>query len=211
MYTCLKRLMDLLVSLAATIILLPVFIIIAIAIKIDSPGPVFFKQTRIGKGGKPFICYKFRSMVHNADQSVYEEFLKDVMHGDADGPKGEGVSFQLKSGWVDPRITKVGRLLRKTSMDEFAQMINVFKGDMSWVGPRPDMPLSVAGYTDFERKRLDVLPGISGLWQISGRASLTLRQMFELDAKYVDECSLWLDIVILFKTIPAVIRRDGAA
>lgn len=210
-YDIIKRLMDYSLSLLIVIILGPFFLLIAILIKIDTTGPVIFSQIRIGRQGKPFVCFKFRSMVHGADQSVYEQFLMDVMHGSSDGPKGQDQNFKLKTGAVDQRVTKVGRWLRVTSMDELPQLFNVLKGDMSLVGPRPDMPLSVQGYSDFERKRLAVVPGITGLWQVSGRANLTVRQMFELDSQYVDSRSLLMDLTILIKTFPAVLRRDGAA
>jgi exopolysaccharide biosynthesis polyprenyl glycosylphosphotransferase len=208
LYSGFKRLFDLLLSLVALIFLAPLFSAIALAIKLDSKGPIVFRQTRIGRGGKEFTCYKFRSMVHNADQSAYERFLKEVMHSDSDSAKDQ--PFRLKNGQDDPRITRVGRWLRNTSLDELPQLFNVLKGEMSIVGPRPDMPLSVEGYTDFESQRLQVLPGITGLWQVSGRADTTVRQMFELDAKYVTECSLWMDLKILLKTIPVVISRKGA-
>jgi lipopolysaccharide/colanic/teichoic acid biosynthesis glycosyltransferase len=211
-YMVIKRLFDRVFSIAALVVLVPLFLVIAVMIRVDSPGPIFFCQPRIGKGGKPFKCYKFRSMVHNADQTVYEQFLKEVMHNGSDVSKGDSkdVPFRLKAGWVDNRITRVGHWLRITSMDELPQLFNVIKSEMSIIGPRPDVPLSVEGYTEIERRRLEVLPGITGLWQVSGRANLTVRQMFELDARYVEEQSLWLDFQILMKTFPAVLRRDGA-
>jgi len=205
-----KRLMDVALSLVALIILIPFFFLVALAIKTDSLGSVIFHQIRIGKNGKPFVCYKFRSMFENADQSVYTQFLKEVMHNN-DEQKGLNHSFRVKNGKADSRVTRLGRIIRSTSIDELPQLINVLTGDMSLVGPRPDMPLSVDGYSEFERKRLLVKPGMTGLWQVSGRARLTVRQMFELDNRYVDNFSIWLDIKILLNTLPAVIRRDGAA
>lgn len=206
-----KRFMDVILGLVALLFLIPLILVVALAIKIDSPGPVIFRQVRIGKNGKTFVCYKFRSMFNNADQSVYTQFIKEVMHNNNDEQKGINHSFRLKNGPADARVTKVGRIIRSMSIDELPQLINVLKGDMSLVGPRPDMPISVDGYTDFERKRLQVLPGMTGLWQVSGRARLTVRQMFELDNQYVDDFSIWLDIKILLKTLPAVIKRDGAS
>ena len=210
-YPLIKRLFDFVVSLISLILLTPLLILIAIVIRLDSPGPSIFRQTRIGKGNKPFTCYKFRTMTDDADQTVYEQFIKDVMHRDpSSGNDSKDVPFRLKTGWNDPRITRVGRFLRVASLDELPQLFNVLKGEMSLVGPRPDMPLSVEGYTKDERRRLEVLPGITGLWQTSGRADLTVRQMFELDARYVDQQSLWLDLKIFLKTIPVVISRKGA-
>jgi len=210
-YPLIKRLFDFVVSLISLILLTPLLILIAIVIRLDSPGPSIFRQTRIGKGDKPFTCYKFRTMTDDADQTVYEQFIKDVMHSEPSSDNdSKDVPFRLKTGWNDPRITRVGRFLRVASLDELPQLFNVLKGEMSLVGPRPDMPLSVEGYTEFERQRLKVLPGITGLWQISGRADLTVRQMFELDARYVNQQSLWLDLKIFLKTIPVVISRKGA-
>ena len=210
-YPLIKRLFDFVVSLISLILLTPLLILIAIVIRLDSPGPSIFRQTRIGKGDKPFTCYKFRTMTDDADQTVYEQFIKDVMHSEPSSDNdSKDVPFRLKTGWNDPRITRVGRFLRVASLDELPQLFNVLKGEMSLVGPRPDMPLSVEGYTKDERRRLEVLPGITGLWQISGRADLTVRQMFELDARYVNQQSLWLDLKIFLKTIPVVISRKGA-
>jgi len=210
-YFLIKRLFDFVVSLVALILLTPLLILIAVVIMLNSPGPFIFRQTRIGKGGTPFTCYKFRTMTDGADQTVYEQFIKDVMHSVPGSDKdSKDVPFRLKTGWVDSRITRSGRWLRITSLDELPQLFNVLRGEMSIIGPRPDMPLSVEGYTEFERRRLEVLPGITGLWQVSGRANLTVRQMFELDVRYVEEKSLWLDLEIFLKTIPAVLRRDGA-
>jgi lipopolysaccharide/colanic/teichoic acid biosynthesis glycosyltransferase len=207
-----KRLFDLVFSIVALVVSAPLILVIAVMIRLDSPGPTFFRQPRIGRGGRPFTCYKFRSMEHNADQTVYEQFLKEVMHNGSDGFNGDSkdVPFRLKAGWVDNRITRVGGWLRITSLDELPQLFNVLRGEMSIIGPRPDVPLSVEGYTEIEQRRLEVLPGMTGLWQVSGRANLTVRQMFELDVRYVDEISPWLDFQIFIKTIPAVLRRDGA-
>lgn len=210
LYPVVKRLFDLVLGLIAVIVLAPVFLVIALLIKLDSEGPVLFRQVRVGKNGKEFVCYKFRSMVHNADQSAFEQFVKQAMKGNPDSPKGMNQPFRLKTDWHDPRITRVGRVLRRTTLDELPQLFNVIKGEMSLVGPRPDVPASVEEYTAFERKRLEVLPGMAGLWVASGRANLTVRDMFKLDAKYVDQCSFWTDLKILLKTIPAVIRGEGA-
>jgi lipopolysaccharide/colanic/teichoic acid biosynthesis glycosyltransferase len=209
-YPLIKRLFDLVVSLVTFILLSPLLILISVVIKLDSPGPSLFRQTRIGKGGKPFTCYKFRTMVDNADQTIYEQFIKEVMHNEPNSDKdSKDVPFRMKIGWKDSRITRIGRFLRVTSIDELPQLFNVLKGEMSIVGPRPEVPLAVEGYTEYERRRLEVLPGITGLWQISGRSNLTVRQMFVLDVSYVDHRSLWLDLKIFLKTIPVVIARKG--
>lgn len=210
LYTVTKRLVDLAISLCALVVLSPVFLLIAVAIKLDSAGPVFFRQVRIGQHGAKFTCYKFRSMVQNADQKVYEDFIKQAMRANSNAPKGSGCPFRLKQNQIDSRITRVGAFLRRTSLDELPQLVNVLKGDMSLVGPRPDVPASVEEYSAFEGRRLQVLPGITGLWQVSGRANLTVRDMFELDSEYVEKCSLGVDLQILMKTIPAIIKMDGA-
>ncbi|MFZ0544097.1 MAG: exopolysaccharide biosynthesis polyprenyl glycosylphosphotransferase [Candidatus Promineifilaceae bacterium] len=194
----LKRVLDLIVVIPGMFIAVPVSILIAIAIKIDSPGPIFFEQERVGKWGKPFNLYKFRSMDVNA-----EALLDELMaQNDADE-----VMFKMKE---DPRVTRVGRFLRKTSLDEVPQIFNVLKGDMSMVGPRPPVPDEVEQYQYDYLRRLDVLPGITGLPQISGRSDLPFRRWIELDIQYIEERSLWKDIVIMARTIPTMIFGKGA-
>jgi len=198
-----KRLFDLVVSFLALPILLPFFLIIGTAIRLESKGPVFFRQPRIGQGGKPFLCYKFRTMYTNSDTILATHLEK---HPDA---KAEWEEFRKLRGH-DPRVTRVGSFLRKTSLDELSQLLNVFKGDMSLVGARP--------YMLEERERMGALydtiieatPGITGLWQVSGRNALSFENRVALDAWYVLNWSLWLDIIILFKTIKVVLKREGA-
>jgi exopolysaccharide biosynthesis polyprenyl glycosylphosphotransferase len=186
-YPVLKRAMDLLIASFLLILTIPLWVIIAIGIKLDSKGPVFFKQERVGYKGKRFVLYKFRTMfVHTPPFS--------------ESPKDEN----------DPRITRFGRFLRRTSLDELPQLINVIKGEMSLVGPRPEMPFIVERYSKWERKRLDVKPGITGLWQILGRKNLPLQENIHYDFYYIKNRSIILDLMILLKTIPAVLKRKGA-
>jgi exopolysaccharide biosynthesis polyprenyl glycosylphosphotransferase len=193
-----KRTMDVIISLVGLILLLPFFIIIAIAIQLDSPGPAFFSQIRVGKGERLFACFKFRSMRQGAESE--QERLKDKNEAD-------GVFFKIRE---DPRITRVGRFLRRTSMDELPQLINVLMGHMSLVGPRPAPPSEVQRYQPWHKRRLEVAPGITGLWQVSGRSQLTFDEMVLLDLYYVENWSPLLDVQILIRTIPKVILGEGA-
>ena len=193
-----KRAIDLLLPLIASPIVVPLGLLIGIAIKLDSEGPVLFKQTRVGKGGKPFTLYKFRSMFKDADEMV--SGLDQL--NEAAGPV-----FKIKR---DPRITKVGSLLRKSSLDELPQIINVLRGEMSLVGPRPPLPREVEKYSSHQLGRLAVKPGLTCLWQIRGRSNIPFDEWVELDLEYIRNQSLWLDFKILFRTIPAVLRGTGA-
>ncbi|WP_027184162.1 sugar transferase [Desulfovibrio inopinatus] len=194
----LKRVIDIVGSLCGLILLSPVLALTAFCIKREDGGPIFYKQTRVGKHGSPFSMFKFRSMVVNADA------IRQTLTSD---PGADGVRFKMQH---DPRITKTGRIIRKLSIDELPQLANVLFGDMSLVGPRPPIPSETALYTPDERRRLDVKPGITCLWQISGRSELSFSQQVELDKAYIESQSLWTDIVILLKTIPAVISGKGA-
>ncbi|KZK74453.1 MAG: glycosyl transferase [Pelodictyon luteolum] len=195
----LKRLLDITVSVAATILLMPVFLITAAAIWIENPGPVLFAQTRVGRNGRHFRFFKFRSMVVNAD------CMKDQLA--AMNESAAGVIFKMKK---DPRITKVGRIIRKLSIDELPQLLNVLKGDMSLVGPRPPLPREVAEYTLEERKRLHVMPGITCLWQVSGRSDIPFNEQVLLDMQYIQSSSITNDIALLLRTVPAVLTGRGA-
>lgn len=194
----LKRAFDLVVASLALVFTLPIMIAVAVAIKLDSPGPVFFRQERVGRWGEPFACYKFRSMVVDAEQRLAE--LKDLNEADA-------VVFKMKA---DPRVTHVGRVIRKLSLDELPQLFNVLKGEMSLVGPRPPVPREVEQYTLAHLQRLSVTPGITGLQQVSGRSDLDFKRWVELDLQYIAEQSLLKDVEILLRTIPAVILGRGA-
>jgi lipopolysaccharide/colanic/teichoic acid biosynthesis glycosyltransferase len=193
-----KRGFDLLVALGGLPLLFPFMLITAIAIKLDTPGPIIFKQVRVGKWGKTFNCYKFRSMFIDAEARKAEL----MVHNEADE-----VVFKMKR---DPRVTRIGRIIRKLSIDELPQIFNVIKGDMSLVGPRPPVPIEVEDYQFDQYRRLDTIPGITGLQQISGRSELSFKRWVELDVQYIKEQSLKKDIEIILKTIPAVISGRGA-
>ncbi len=194
-----KRIFDFVSSGVALIVLLPAFVVIAILIKTTSEGPVFFKQLRCGIYGRKFMFYKFRTMVIDA-----ESRLKDLLKYNEMG----GPVFKMKD---DPRVTSVGKWLRKLSLDELPQLWNVCKGDMSLVGPRPPLPSEVVNYDNWQRRRLSMRPGITCLWQVSGRSKITdFKEWMRLDLEYIDNWSLWLDIKILFKTIPVVLFGVGA-
>jgi lipopolysaccharide/colanic/teichoic acid biosynthesis glycosyltransferase len=194
-----KRVLDIIVSGTLLLGLMPFFLLIALIIRIESPGSPFFAQTRVGRWGKPFKMYKFRSMVTQAEALLNE--LKDRNESEA------GVIFKIKK---DPRITRVGAFIRKTSIDELPQLWNVFKGEMSLVGPRPAIPREVAEYSLDDRRRLDAVPGITCIWQVSGRSDIDFAGQVRLDTRYVESRSFWLDIVLLLKTIPAVLFGKGA-
>ncbi len=194
-----KRGLDICVAGVMMILLAPLFGIVALLIYKESPGPVFFSQNRVGRWGKLFRMYKFRSMVVNAEKLL--EKLKEQ------NESGAGVIFKMKK---DPRITKIGAFIRKTSIDELPQLWNVFKGDMSLVGPRPAIPSEVAEYTLDDRRRLDAVPGITCIWQVSGRSNIDFKGQVRLDAQYIESRSFWFDIMLLLKTIPAVLFGKGA-
>ena len=208
LYLAIKRVMDVVLALLLLIILSPLLAIIAIAIKLESPGPVLFVQKRVGKDGRIFAFYKFRSMKQNMDQEpAHREFIKRYVRGQVQ-KSNNGTGF--KSPLTDKAITRVGKILRKTSLDELPQLINVLKGDMSLVGPRPLMDYAMEECEEWHKKRLEVLPGLTGLAQIHGRSSLTFDEMVRLDIQYVERQSLWLDLKILLKTIPVVLTCKDA-
>lgn len=188
MYNFVKRFIDIFCSGLGIILLSPVFIIVGTIIKLDSKGPVIFSQKRVGKDGKEFKMYKFRSMVVNA-----EELKKKLMHQN----EMSGPMFKMKD---DPRITKIGKFIRKTSIDELPQLINVLKGEMSLVGPRPSLPKEVAQFETWMMRRLDVKPGLTCYWQVSGRNNIDFDDWMKLDIKYVEDRSIKLDIKLIFKT-----------
>jgi len=194
-----KRLLDIVGGLAGCVFFAPILAIVAVLIKIEDGGPVFFRQLRIGKGGKPIYIWKLRSMVLNA-----EEIKKQL---EAENQHAEGVTFKMKR---DPRITKVGRWIRKLSLDEAPQVWSVLKGDMALVGPRPPVPQEVQKYNSFELRRLTVKPGLTCLWQIGGRSDIDFSGQVRLDLQYIYSESIWKDIKILFLTIPAVLMGRGA-
>ncbi|MEK4826250.1 sugar transferase [Niallia sp. FSL W8-0951] len=188
-YLLFKRVFDILCAIIGLLILSVLFFIIGLLIKLeDKRGSVFFKQTRIGKDGKPFEMYKFRSMVSNA-----EDLKASLM----DKNEATGPVFKIKD---DPRVTRVGKFIRKTSIDELPQLINVIKGEMSLVGPRPSLPQEVAAYSSYERQRLKIVPGITCYWQVGGRSNLSFSEWVELDLKYIRERNLFIDFKLIIKT-----------
>lgn len=194
-----KRIIDIVGSLIGLVLLSPILLLVSLLIKLEEPkGNVIFKQIRVGKDGRQFYIYKFRSMVSNA-----EKLLDKLI----DKNETSGAMFKMKH---DPRVTKVGHLLRKTSIDELPQLINVLKGEMSLVGPRPPLPREVAEYTEHQKQRLLVTPGCTGLWQVSGRSNIGFEQMVELDLKYIHDRSLKVDIGIIFKTVGVMFGSKDA-
>lgn len=198
-YELLKRIFDCLASVIGLIILSPFFLIMAILIKLDDPkGPVFYAQERVGKNEKKFKMFKFRSMVSNAD-----ELLQDLI----DKNEVTGAMFKLKS---DPRITRVGRVIRKYSLDELPQLLNVVSGSMSLVGPRPPLVGEVAQYSEHDLQRLLVKPGCTGMWQVGGRNDVDFDEMVKLDLNYINNRSIWLDLKIIIQTVGVIIKPNGA-
>jgi exopolysaccharide biosynthesis polyprenyl glycosylphosphotransferase len=192
------RLFDLLVATLGLVVFSPLLAIIAVLIKLESPGPVLFRQTRVGRHGRAFVMLKFRSMVVNAETRLLELALAD---------EGAGPLFKVRR---DPRVTRVGAVLRRYSLDELPQLLNVLSGRMSLVGPRPPLPAEVEKFGQDARRRLLVRPGLTGLWQISGRSDLSWEQAVRLDLRYVENWSLALDAQILSKTLGAVVKSRGA-
>nr|WP_038266606.1 sugar transferase [Peptoclostridium litorale] len=200
-YIVSKRIMDIILSLAGIVFFFPLFILAALAIKAEDPnGPVIFKQMRVGKNGKTFKMYKFRSMVTDAEQLVEKLMDKNELSGPV---------FKMKD---DPRVTRTGKFIRKTSIDEIPQLINIIMGDMSIVGPRPPLPREVESYTEFQMQRLCVKPGLTCYWQISGRDSISnFDERVALDIKYIRERCLWTDMTIILKTVPALLNDSNSA
>lgn len=205
-----KRVSDVVISVTSLVITAPVLLLIAVWIKIDSKGGVFFRQERVGMDGRVFLCYKFRSMIADADERVHRESYERNILGHDSANVGDEDAPVFGKVRNDPRVTRVGRFLRRSSLDELPQLFNVLFGDMSVVGPRPPIPYEVESYEPWQRKRLDMKPGITGLWQVSGRNRLTFEEMVRTDLYYIENWSLWLDLKIMLLTLPAVLRGDGA-
>jgi exopolysaccharide biosynthesis polyprenyl glycosylphosphotransferase len=195
-----KRTLDLAGALALLVVTMPIILAVAIAIKLEDGGPIFFRQVRVGKDGRLFVIFKFRSMVQNAEALKAQLLAQNEMR--------DGILFKIRK---DPRITRVGRLIRKLSLDELPQLFNVVRGDMSLVGPRPPVPSEVARYEPAHRRRLSATPGITCLWQVSGRNEIDFQGQVRLDVQYIERQSLGLDLAILLRTIPAVISGRGAS
>ena len=202
----LKRSLDVAGALIAICLIWPLMLVVAATIALTSSGPIIFRQTRLGKGGVPFTFYKFRSMVANGDDGIHRAFVAIHIKGVPTDAKPE---YKLRS---DPRVTPIGRLIRKTSIDELPQFFNVLKGDMSLVGPRPPIAYETAQYQPWHLRRvMTAKPGITGLWQVEGRGKVSFCEMVRMDIRYVRDCSFVLDLKLLFKTILVVLRCDGAA
>ena len=198
-YEISKRAIDIIGAGSGLLLLSPVIVIVACAIKFTSKGPIFFSQKRVGKNGELFDMYKFRSMVVNA-----EELKEKLAHQN----EMSGPMFKMKD---DPRVTKVGKFIRKTSLDELPQLLNVLKGDMSLVGPRPSLPKEVAQFEKWMYKRLSVKPGLTCFWQVSGRNNIDFEDWMKLDIKYVDERNIWIDIKLIFKTVLVLFGDKNAS
>jgi lipopolysaccharide/colanic/teichoic acid biosynthesis glycosyltransferase len=202
-----KRAMDVAGALALLLLFSPLLLVIAVAVKLSSKGPVLFRQQRVGQYGARFTFLKFRSMFVNNNADIHKEYVRKLIAGKADQRGGEGV-FKITD---DPRITPIGKILRRTSMDELPQFLNVLRGDMSLVGPRPPLPYEVEAYDVWHRRRLlEARPGITGLWQVNGRCRNRFDEMVRLDLQYARKQSLWLDVKILLRTPAAVLSGDGA-
>lgn len=201
-----KRALDVVISIFAIVVLAPVLMVVWIAIHLDSPGPAVFRQRRIGRDEKPFNCFKFRTLRHNADENVHREAIRRVwaheaLSNDPDAP------YKLTD---DPRVTRVGRWLRRTSLDELPQLFNVLRGEMSIVGPRPAIPYELEYFRDWHHKRHIVKPGITGLCQVRGRGRLCPEEMLEMDVEYAMNWTLWTDVKLIALTFPAVLWARGA-
>jgi exopolysaccharide biosynthesis polyprenyl glycosylphosphotransferase len=202
-----KHALDALIGLPVLMLLLPFFGLCAAAIKLTSPGPVFYRAKAIGRDGKPFTMFKFRSMRKDTRSDIHQEYVSKLIKGELKREGEEEKTFKITD---DPRITKVGKFLRMLSLDESPQILNVIKGDMSLVGPRPCLPYEFEIYKEWHKKRLSIRPGISGLWQVAGRSAVTFEEMVILDLYYIYNRSLLLDLNILYETIYVVLMKRGA-
>jgi lipopolysaccharide/colanic/teichoic acid biosynthesis glycosyltransferase len=217
-----KRALDIIVSLIALLVLIPLIALVAILIKLDTRGPIIFVQERVGSRRMvqnhatywkrvAFRCYKFRTMVCNADQSLHRSYVKALINNDCEGmAELQGDATQIRKLTHDPRITRVGRILRKCSIDEIPQFVNVIRGEMSLVGPRPAIPYEVEMYKPWHHRRLEAKPGITGLWQVTARSTASFDEMINIDIQYIKQQSFWLDILIIVKTPLAVFSCKGA-
>ncbi|MGH4119471.1 sugar transferase [Clostridium sp.] len=197
-YFVIKRMIDVIGALCGILLLLPVIIVVAIWIKLSSKGTVFFAQERVGLDGKGFMMYKFRSMCTDA------EFLLEKLK---DKNEMSGPMFKIKD---DPRVTKVGKFIRKTSIDELPQLFNILKGEMSIVGPRPSLPKEVAQFSSFHKQRLVAKPGLTCYWQVSGRSDVSFEEWMEMDVKYIEQRNTWIDIWLILKTVKVLFGDEGA-
>jgi lipopolysaccharide/colanic/teichoic acid biosynthesis glycosyltransferase len=203
----LSRALDVTLAAALLLLLCPLMLLIALAVRLDSPGPVLYRQRRLGLTLRPFTLNKFRTMQHGASHDAHRAYVLSLIDGQ-DAPRGNGSIYKLTE---DERVTRVGLLLRRSSLDELPQLWNVLRGEMALVGPRPPIPYEVEHYPAHWFERFAVKPGLTGLWQVSGRSQLTLEQMVALDVEYVRRRSPWLDLSILARTLPVVLSGRGAS
>jgi lipopolysaccharide/colanic/teichoic acid biosynthesis glycosyltransferase len=206
-----KRAVDIALACAGILFLSPLMILIAVAVKLSSPGPVFFTQRRAGLKGRPFTLLKFRTMVDGCKDNVHRDYVTRLIKGEGGAIGKQPVQKPMSKLMHDERITAIGRFLRAWSLDELPQLFNVLKGEMSLVGPRPALPYEVTSYREWHRRRLDAVPGITGLWQVRGRNTVTFDEMVRMDISYIEHWSPGLDLKILLQTFSAVLRRQGAA
>jgi len=208
----LKRLLDIIGATIALVLFSPLMLVIAIAVALSSPGPIIFKQRRLGRSGVPFVFYKFRSMRCDTDDAIHRNYVQSFIKGELDKVNQQSNADPMYKIKVDPRVTRLGRFIRKYSIDELPQFFNVLKGDMSLVGPRPPIPFEATNYRSWHLRRvLDVKPGITGLWQVEGRSKVTFDEMVRMDLRYIRNCSMALDLRIMIKTVRVVLSCDGAA
>jgi lipopolysaccharide/colanic/teichoic acid biosynthesis glycosyltransferase len=204
-----KRSIDVVVSLLVLVFGFPFFLAIALMIKITSRGPVFFRQRRVGCNGSTFILYKFRTMRVGIDDKVHREFTKNFINGDGMHTELDRNGDNVYKLTNDPRVTGVGNFLRRVSLDELPQFINILKGEMAIVGPRPSLPYEYDCYKDWHKLRVKVKPGLTGLWQVSGRSTVTFDEMVKLDLYYIESWTMLMDIKIMFKTLPVMLAGTG--
>lgn len=205
-YRRIKRLLDLTLCLMALVMCGPAVLVIALLIRLESPGPILYVQNRVGKGGRIFKMYKFRTMYHNIARESHREYMKAFINGQMPANSEAGVFKPFGAN----EVTKIGRILRGTSLDELPQIINVLKGDMSIVGPRPNVAWEVEEYKGWHKERLEVLPGITGLAQVRGRSGIPFNEIIWYDLRYIERQSLALDLKILWWTVASVVQRTGA-
>ncbi len=205
----LKRVVDVFFSLFVIVFGFPFYMLIAALIKLTSEGPVLFVQDRVGKDERPFKFYKFRTMTAGNNDNAHRDFAKDFINGDSKGQRNDGNGQRVFKITSDPRVTSIGKFLRRTSLDELPQFINVFRGEMTLVGPRPPLGYELSHYKDWHKKRLAVKPGLTGLWQVSGRSTVPFDEMVRLDLKYIENWSFLLDLNIILRTIPVMLFGLG--
>ena len=202
-----KRVLDVGVASIALVVTAPLLLVVAVAVAVTSRGGPLFRQTRVGKDERPFVMLKFRTMRAGSDDRMHRDYVRRLLSEEVAPVGGPGGLYKLGD---DPRVTPVGRFLRRSSLDELPQLVNVLRGEMSLVGPRPVLPWEAQLVSPRHRARFGVLPGMTGMWQTSGRSRVPMREAFELDVRYVEERSLRLDLLILLRTVPAVLGRGGA-